>query len=118
MPNIYKKKNPRTQYVRQLILYSVMLILCIIAKLWPVMFIFAALIGFSGFMLYRNKDKESYSLADYISKYDKDFPTEDPKAKDKKMNKQYDDERTHAYLRRLEEIEEEFDYDYGDEDED
>ena len=70
MPNIYKKKNPRTQYVRQLILYSVMLILCIIAKLWPVMFIFAALIGFSGFMLYRNKDKESYSLADYISKYD------------------------------------------------
>ena len=58
------------------------------------------------------------SLADYISKYDKDFPTEDPKAKDKKMNKQYDDERTQAYLRRLEEIEEEFDYDYGDEDED
>lgn len=116
MPNIYKKKNPRAPYIRQIIIYSVMLILCIIAKLWAFLLIFVALIAFSAFMLYRNKDKESYSIADYINKYDSSFPTEDPKAKKRSEKKQYEDEREKAYLQRLEEIEEEFDYDYGDED--
>lgn len=113
-PNIYKKKNPRTPYIRQLVLYSFMLILSVIAKLWIVVLIFAALIAFAAFMLYRNWEKESYSLADYIHRYDSDFPFENPKT----LQKKHEDEREKAYYKRLEEIENEFDYDYGDEDDD
>ena len=65
-PNIYKKKNPRKLFIKQIILYSISLIISLLIRQWLLVLVFLALIAFSGFMLYRKSDAGSYSLADYI----------------------------------------------------
>ena len=119
MPNIYKKKSPKAPYIKQIILYSVMLILCLIVKMWRIIPVFIALIAFAAFMLYRNRDKDAHSLAEYIHGYDNDFPTENPKEMEKQQQMDAASKRERDYQERLAEIERDFDdFDYGEDDDD
>lgn len=113
-PNIYKKKNPRKPFIKQIILYSISLIISLLIRQWLLVLVFLALIAFSGFMLYRKRDAGSYSLADYIHSYDESFPTEDPEGSTKKEKKELADKRKQEYEDHIAKIEAEYDsYDYG-----
>lgn len=114
--NVYKKKNPRTPFIKQIILYSILAILSFVIGVWQFALVFLALTAFAGFMLYRKRDAGSYSLADYIHSYDNEFPTENPDAKDSKETK---DKRKQEYENFIAEVEAEYDeFDYGDDEED
>lgn len=115
MPNIYKKKNPRAPYIKQIILYSIMLVFAIVTEMWLAVVIFLVLIGFAGFMLYKKWDKESHSLADYIHSYDSDFPTESQKQRERREARSIEELRQQEYANFLAQVEEDFE-DFDDED--
>lgn len=114
-PDMYKKKNPRKPFIKQIILYSIFLILSLVVKQWVVALVFAGLIAFSGYMLYRKRDAGTYSLADYIHAYDEEFPTENPEGNTKKEKRQAEDKRRQEFEDYIAKVEEEYDsFDYGD----
>ena len=117
-PNIYKKKNPRKPFIKQIILYSILMILSLVVGQWKIALVFAGLIAFAGYMLHRKKDAGSYSLADYIHSYDSSFPAENPEGNTKKEKKKIADKRKQDYEDYIAKVEEEYDsYDYGDDEE-
>lgn len=114
---VYKKKNPRAPFIKQIILYSIMLILCIALKQWKIALVFIGLIAFSAFMLYKKRDAQAHSLAEYIHSYDDEFPVENPNAKETKREEK--SKRKQEYEDYIARVEEEYDnFDYGDEYED
>lgn len=117
-PNVYKKKNPRKPFIKQIIFYSIFMIISLVVKQWLVAFVFAVLIAFSAFMLYKKRDAGSYSLADYIHSYDESFPTEDPEGSTRKERREIADKRKQEYENYVAKVEAEYDsYDYGEDEE-
>lgn len=89
---IYKKKSPMAKWLKNVIIYGVIMLLCFLIGAWKIALLFLGLVVFSGYQLYRHWGEEGYSLADYIHGYDDEFPTENPDKKEKdERQKKYDD---------------------------
>ena len=116
---IYKKKNPRAPFIKQIILYTLLMIVSFVVGQWKVGLVFIALIVFAAFMLRRKWNDGSYSLADYIHGYDNDFPTESPEPLTKKEAKDLKEKRRQEYDDYVAKVESDFDdFDYGDDEDD
>lgn len=114
MPNIYKKKNPRTKYIKQIVLYGICLLVCIVIRQWTLVPVFALLILFAVRMLVKYRDAEAHSLADYIHQYDNSFPTESPKEQEKEKASR----RKQEYEDFIGQVLEEAEFDYREDDDD
>lgn len=116
---LYKKKNPRAPFIKQIVLYSIFAIISFVAGQWKIGLVFLALIAFAAFMLRRKWNDGSYSLADYIHGYDSDFPTESPEPTTRKEARDLKEKKRQEYEEYIAKVESDFDdFDYGDDEDD
>ena len=103
-------KERKYRYIKQILLYAALAVVCFLLKIYGFGFVFVFLTISFSVLSYVRRDKTYVSPEEAVTEY--------AKYKVKKKKKKKKDEKAalkSEYDRRMAEIEEEFDFDYGDE---
>lgn len=102
----------KKKYLSSAILYGVIALICLIGikQLYIFFFIFLALCGLNVFFAYKHRDDKPHPIIQELHNRKKKKKEEKKEIKNNRKQLKVD------YKNRLEQIEEDFDFDYGDED--